>query len=475
MAREKKPVHRVQMTDGKRNIIQQLLQEYDIETAEDIQDALKDLLGGTIKEMMETEMDNHLGYEKSERSDSDDYRNGYKSKRINSSYGRMDIDVPQDRKSTFEPQVVKKRQKDISDIDQKIISMYAKGMTTRQISETIDYMNRGMALKEIEKDIKIKIEKALSSLKNYQGSSNRVDDKWYYIVPMLLDGQEYVSEWMESLEYSLLKQKYDVEDKGNKGFNIHIERLKEILDSGNIALGKKPEDISQVLTNMVLASPAICAYRMNGSNAGRATELAKVFINRFNTTEATAIIDLAYGKSKDDNAHWKNVLNYCKDGNFQSMLDEYYHIISDSIGFIENHDKEGLIHDIMSDSLKIHSASYSVDTFNNFKSRVNGDKERRLTLRSQFAVGFVKGEGDDSQKNNRKESIRNAFNSPMRPFVLATTSIGQEGLDFHRLETLDFKGESAFHHSLVQWVLSRLLVGEPSHVETVVLLTRQNT
>ena len=75
--REKKPVHKVVMTEGKRNIIQQLLQEYD-------------------------------------------------------------IDVPQDRKSTFEPQIVKKRQKDISDIDQKIISMYAKGMTTRQISETIE-------------------------------------------------------------------------------------------------------------------------------------------------------------------------------------------------------------------------------------------------------------------------------------------------------------------------------------------------
>ena len=119
--REKKPVHKVVMTEGKRNIIQQLLQEYDIETAEDIQDALKDLLGGTIKEMMEAEMDDHLGYQKSERSDSDDYRNGYKSKRVNSSYGSMDIDVPQDRKSTFEPQIVKKRQKDISDIDQKII------------------------------------------------------------------------------------------------------------------------------------------------------------------------------------------------------------------------------------------------------------------------------------------------------------------------------------------------------------------
>lgn len=138
MARkEKQPVHRIQMTEGKRNIIRQLLQEYDIESAEDIQEALKDLLGGTIKEMMEAEMDGHLGYQKSERSDSDDYRNGYKSKQINSSYGSMTIDVPQDRKSSFNPKVVRKRQKDISDIDQKIISMYTKGMTTRQISDTL--------------------------------------------------------------------------------------------------------------------------------------------------------------------------------------------------------------------------------------------------------------------------------------------------------------------------------------------------
>ena len=75
MARQKEPVHRVQMTEGKRSIIYQLLEEYDIPSVEDIQDALKDLLGGTIKEVMEAEMDEHLGYEKSERSDNDNYRN----------------------------------------------------------------------------------------------------------------------------------------------------------------------------------------------------------------------------------------------------------------------------------------------------------------------------------------------------------------------------------------------------------------
>lgn len=141
MARkQKQPVHHVQMTDGKRAIIQQLFQEYDIESAEDIQNALKDLLGGTIKEMMEVEMDDHLGYSRSERidrSEQSDYRNGTKKKQVNTSYGSMTIDVPQDRDSSFEPQIVKKRQKDISSIDQKIISMYAKGMTTRQISETL--------------------------------------------------------------------------------------------------------------------------------------------------------------------------------------------------------------------------------------------------------------------------------------------------------------------------------------------------
>ena len=115
---KKKEVHKVgPLNENKKNIISALIQEYDIETAEDIQAALRDLLGGTIKSMMEAEMDEHLGYGNYERSDSDNYRNGTKSKTVRSNYGEFEIDVPQDRKSTFEPQIVKKRQKDISDID----------------------------------------------------------------------------------------------------------------------------------------------------------------------------------------------------------------------------------------------------------------------------------------------------------------------------------------------------------------------
>ena len=97
-----------------------------------------DLIGGTIQEMLEAELDEHLWYRSYERSDSSNYRNGKKTKKIRGNLGETEIEVPQDRDGTFEPKVVKKRQKDISGIEQKIISLYVKGMTTRQISDTIE-------------------------------------------------------------------------------------------------------------------------------------------------------------------------------------------------------------------------------------------------------------------------------------------------------------------------------------------------
>lgn len=129
---------RTPMSEGKKNIISMLLEEYDIQSAKDIEDALKDLLGGTIEEMLESEMDEHLGYKEYERSENTDSRNGKKTKKIRGNLGETEISVPQDRDGTFEPKVVKKRQKDISGIEKKVISLYAKGMTTRQISETIE-------------------------------------------------------------------------------------------------------------------------------------------------------------------------------------------------------------------------------------------------------------------------------------------------------------------------------------------------
>lgn len=126
------------LNENKKNIIASLIEEYDIQTAADVQEALKDLLGGTIQEMMEAELDNHLGYKSYERSDNPDYRNGTKSKTLRSTVGEIPIAVPKDRDGDFEPKVVPKYKKDISDIESKVISLSAKGLTTRQISSVIE-------------------------------------------------------------------------------------------------------------------------------------------------------------------------------------------------------------------------------------------------------------------------------------------------------------------------------------------------
>jgi hypothetical protein len=79
--------------------------------------------------------------------------------------------------------------------------------------------------------------------------------------------------------------------------------------------------------------------------------------------------------------------------------------------------------------MNVRTPPYKVDTLDGFKAEVTGGKEQETNIRSHFAVSFTKGIGEKDA--DRKKSVRNAFNSPFRPFVLASTSIGQEGLDFH--------------------------------------------
>ena len=109
---------------------------FDIKSAKDIEDMFKDMFSPMLQEMIEGELDDHLGYEKHEHSGESGFnsRNGHSSKSVTTSFGDMELSVPRDRNSTFEPQIVKKRQKDVSDIESRVISMYAKGMTTRDIS-----------------------------------------------------------------------------------------------------------------------------------------------------------------------------------------------------------------------------------------------------------------------------------------------------------------------------------------------------
>ena len=125
------------VSEGKANIIAGLLEEYDIETPQDIEAALRDLLGGTIQNMLESEIEHQMGQSRQDDPTYSDSRNGYKPKTLKSNYGEVPIKVPQDRNSDFDPQVVPKHKRDISEIEGKIISMYAKGLSTRQISDQI--------------------------------------------------------------------------------------------------------------------------------------------------------------------------------------------------------------------------------------------------------------------------------------------------------------------------------------------------
>ena len=91
---------------------------------------------------MNAEMDEHLGYEKHSVSgkNSGNSRNGTSSKVIKGDFGEVEISTPRDRKSTFEPQIIRKNQTRITEFDQQILTLYAKGMTTRDIAETFKEM-----------------------------------------------------------------------------------------------------------------------------------------------------------------------------------------------------------------------------------------------------------------------------------------------------------------------------------------------
>ena len=125
---------------AKREKLTALLQQFDVNSMQDINDLFKDMIGAFLENGLEGELDDHLGYTKYDyrNKSTDNCRNGTSSKKLKSSYGEIDIDVPRDRKAEFEPELVKKQQTSISgDIEEKIISMYAKGMTTSDIESHI--------------------------------------------------------------------------------------------------------------------------------------------------------------------------------------------------------------------------------------------------------------------------------------------------------------------------------------------------
>ena len=127
-------------SEASRAIAKAILDQYKPTTTEEMQDALRDIFGPMFEAMLQGEMDSHLGYESNDRGakSTSNRRNGYTEKTVKSSMGEIDIRTPRDRDGSFEPQLIPKRAKDISGIEDKVLSMYAKGMSQRDIADTIE-------------------------------------------------------------------------------------------------------------------------------------------------------------------------------------------------------------------------------------------------------------------------------------------------------------------------------------------------
>lgn len=121
-------------------IAKAIIDEYQPHNAEEMQDALKDIFGPMFEAMLQGEMDSHLGYESNDHGpkSTDNRRNGYISKTLKSTFGDIPIEVLRDRDASFDPQAIPKRTKDVSGIEDKVLSMYAKGMSQRDIADTVE-------------------------------------------------------------------------------------------------------------------------------------------------------------------------------------------------------------------------------------------------------------------------------------------------------------------------------------------------
>lgn len=172
-----------------------------------------------------------------------------------------------------------------------------------------------------------------------------------------------------------------------------------------------PSNALDVMTDIAIASPAVCAYRQSG-NEEDAQMVAKAIVSVFNKPESAAVIDLMYNKKNDDD-YYESVLDYCVVGNLQAVLDEYAHMTQ--IKMLGHTVTEAIIG----------TSNLSIDTTDSL-----GMEGNKQLMRCHFAIPFIDKTVTDKSVA-RTTNIRKAFNSPFRPFLLSTTSIGQEGLDFH--------------------------------------------
>ncbi len=294
-------------------------------------------------------------------------------------------------------------------------------------------------------EVRRRVAVALEALPSGRVDDARADQRWYWAAPFLLDGDAVGQERNDHVLNDMWRARGDESDDPQSHLYDHFNEARR-LDPDS--LGRRPDDLVDVLVREAIAAPGVCALRALSRVCGgpsslddravRAAAFAMSWALRtmFNRPEIMALL-----RAGRDEHYWLAVVDHCLDGNLQAVLDEYLHVLVESEGLQDKLavDRAGQLAQVTATALSIRTPSNGVDDV-----RVaNGDVEvTRHPARSHLASRFGRAQAEDEKVVHRENEVRVAFNAPFWPFVLASTSVGQEGLDFHQ-----------YSHAVVHWNL----------------------
>lgn len=289
----------------------------------------------------------------------------------------------------------------------------------------------------------------------------RPDERWYWAALALLDRHVQPAAvrawfstedrglvWQAMLDPASYGQADDLMEGESHRYAEHVHEFTRFFAAPE-SLGAQPENLVDILTHVALSSPAVVSLRaalrmvhLQGNEQwpaflAAAARIGLAFRTLFNQPDAISLLQTRY----PEGPYWEKALHYSADGNLQAVMDEYLHVLYESLGLV-GHDLRASVLKLsegVQTALTLRAPSLRFDDIV-FKGRADLGVEKR-GIRCRYALRF----GDDSAESEgrtRDVDVRVAFNSPFRPFVLATTSIGQEGLDFHQ-----------YCHRVVHWNL----------------------
>jgi len=311
--------------------------------------------------------------------------------------------------------------------------------------------------------IEMDVSESLESLVKDAPNVGPEDEAWYWAAPILLDekanpdaarrwwaDESLATKWLGAEEEDEADHDGDEDAIGSAGWRKHVAEAREMPIDPHKKLGRPPKDLAEVVAQLALAGPAIAALRAIARISGgldKATDplrrhmAGKVAFGFRALFNAPDVIALIRGQN-DAEPYWRRTLEYCVAGCLQAVLDEYVHVLRESLGDAEV--EPALLATDVGDEV---AAAINLRIANPGADRISVDEgSRRLTfenqgLRAWFAMRFG-DEKDTEGRVSRADHVRKAFNSPFWPFVLATTSVGQEGLDFH-----------TYCHAVMHWNL----------------------